>query len=88
MRHLKGQVIPTATRRRNQYDNWNVLAKPLASLVHIGQYSDDLARRCSKFNELGSVSQVMPDGTIRSTLNVYRCVGFSPKPVWPVINRN
>ena len=84
----EGQVIPTTTRRRNQYDNWNVLAKPLASLVHIGQYSDDLARRCSKFNELGSVSQVMPDGTIRSTLNVYRCVGFSPKPVWPVIKRN
>ena len=84
----EGQVIPTTTRRRNQYDNWNVLAKPLASLVHIGQYSNDLARRCSEFNELGSVSQVMPDGTIRSTLNVYRCVGFSPKPVWPVINQH
>lgn len=83
----QGQVVPSTTRRRNQYDNWNVLSKPAASLVHVGQYSEDLARRCLEFNELGSVSQVMPDGMIRSTLNVYRCVGFSPEPAWPSINQ-
>jgi 4-amino-4-deoxy-L-arabinose transferase-like glycosyltransferase len=84
----EGQVVPSTTRRRNQYDNWNVLSKPSPSLVHIGQYSEDLARRCLEFNELGNVSQVMPDGTIRSTLNVYRCLGFSPEPAWPVINQH
>ena len=84
----EGQVIPTATRRRNQYDNWDVLSKPTQSLVHIGQYSEDLAQRCASFNELGPVSQVMPDGTIRSTLTVYRCQNFNPEPAWPVISRH
>ncbi len=84
----EGQVIPTATRRRNQYDNWDVLSKPTQSLVHIGQYSEDLAERCASFNELGPVSQVMPDGTIRSTLTVYRCQNFKPEPAWPVIGRH
>ena len=84
----EGQVVPTATRRRNQYDNWHVLSRPTQSLVHIGQYSEDLAQRCASFNELGPVSQVMPDGTIRSTLNVYRCQNFNPEPAWPVISRH
>ena len=56
----EGQVIPTVTRRRNQYDNWDVLSRPTGSLVHIGQYSEDLAKRCASFEELGSVPQVMP----------------------------
>ena len=83
-----GQVIPTATRRRNQYDNWDVLSRPTQSLVHIGQYSEDLAQRCASFNELGPVCQVMPDGTIRSTLTVDRCQNFDPEPAWPVISRH
>jgi len=45
-----------------------------------------LARRCLEFQDLGEVSQVMPDGTIRSTLNVFRCLGFSPDPPWPLVN--
>ena len=65
----EGQVIPTVTRRRNQYDNWDVLSRPTQSLVHIGQYSEDLAERCASFDELGPVPQVMPDGTIRSILD-------------------
>ena len=81
-----GQVIPSVTRRRNQYDNWDVLNRPYPSLVHIGQYSEQLARRCLEFQDLGEVSQVMPDGTIRSTLNVFRCLGFSPDPPWPLVN--
>ena len=84
----EGQVIPTATRRRNQYDNWNVLSRPTQSLVHIGRYSEDLAERCASFDELGLVPQVMPDGTIRSTLTVYRCQNFNPEPAWPVIRRH
>ncbi|MEC9076683.1 MAG: glycosyltransferase family 39 protein [Pseudomonadota bacterium] len=84
----EGQVIPTATRRRNQYDNWDVLSTPIQSLVHIGQYSEDLEERCASFHELGPVSQVMPDGTIRSTLTVYRCQNFNPEPAWPVISRH
>ena len=84
----EGQVIPTATRRRNQYDNWEVLSTPIPSLVHIGRYSEDLAERCALFYELGPVSQVMPDGTIRSTLTVYRCQNFNPEPAWPVISRH
>ncbi|MDA7749824.1 hypothetical protein N8913_05935, partial [Litoricola sp.] len=70
----------------NQYDNWDVLNRPYPSLVHIGQYSEQLARRCLEFQDLGEVSQVMPDGTIRSTLNVFRCLGFSPDPPWPLVN--
>ncbi|MEC8694852.1 MAG: glycosyltransferase family 39 protein [Pseudomonadota bacterium] len=84
----EGQVIPTATRRRNQYDNWDVLSRPTQSLVHIGQYSEDLAERCASFDELGPVPQVMPDGTIRSILTVYRCQNFNPEPAWPVIKRH
>ena len=84
----EGQVIPTATRRRNQYDNWDVLSRPTQSLVHIGQYSEDLAERCASFSELGPVSQVMPDGTIRSTLTVYRCQNFNPEPKWPIVSRH
>ena len=84
----EGQVIPTAIRRRNQYDNWDVLSTPIQSLVHIGQYSEDLEERCASFYELGPVSQVMPDGTIRSTLTVYRCQNFNPVPAWPVISRH
>ena len=84
----EGQVIPTATRRRNQYDNWDVLSTPIQSLVHIGHYSEDLEERCASFYELGPVSQVMPDGTIRSTLTVYRCQNFNPVPAWPVISRH
>jgi hypothetical protein len=30
----------------------------------------------------------MPDGTIRSTLTVYRCQNFNPEPAWPVISRH
>ena len=82
-----GQVIPATTRRRNQYDNWGALNREYSSLIHIGQYSEELAIRCSEFNNLGDVSQVMPDGTIRSTIGVYRCLNFSPKPVWPEIDR-
>lgn len=81
-----GQVIPSVTRRRNQYDNWDVLNRPYPSLVHIGRYSEGLASRCLEFQDLGEVSQVMPDGTIRSTLNVFRCLGFSPDPPWPSVN--
>jgi hypothetical protein len=81
-----GQVIPSVTRRRNQYDNWDVLNQPYSSLVHIGQYSEQLATRCLEFRDLGEVSQVMPDGTIRSTLNVFHCLGFSPDPPWPLVN--
>ena len=81
-----GQVIPSVTRRRNQYDNWDVLNRPYPSLVHIGRYSEGLASRCLEFQDLGEVSQVMPDGTIRSTLNVFRCIGFSPDPPWPSVN--
>ena len=83
-----GQVIPTTTRRRNQYDNWDVLSTTYPSLVHIGQYSEELARRCLRFDELGQVSQVMPDGTIRSSLSVFRCTGFSPEPAWPDMNQH
>ncbi len=81
-----GQVIPSTTRRRNQYDNWNVLNREHSSLIHLGQYSEGLAKRCLKLNNLGDVSQVMPDGTVRSTLGVYRCVRFIPNPDWPIID--
>ena len=81
-----GQVIPSTTRRRNQYDNWSVLSREHSSLIHLGQYSEGLAKRCLELNKLGDVSQVMPDGTVRSTLGVYRCVQFIPNPDWPIID--
>ena len=83
-----GQVIPATSRRRNHYDNWGALNKEYSSLIHLGRYSDELARRCLEFNTLGDVSQVMPDGTIRSTIEIYRCVRFTPNPVWPTIDQN
>jgi 4-amino-4-deoxy-L-arabinose transferase-like glycosyltransferase len=82
-----GQVIPNETRRQNQYDNWDVLDSPKPSLVHIGRYSEDLAMRCLAFKELGDVSQVMPDGTVRETIKVFRCDGFSPQPAWPKMDQ-
>ncbi|HCL68979.1 MAG TPA: hypothetical protein DIC49_05630, partial [Gammaproteobacteria bacterium] len=82
-----GQVVPNETRRQNQYDNWDVLDSPKPSLVHIGRYSEDLAMRCSAFKELGDVSQVMPDGTVRETIKVFRCDGFSPQPAWPKMDQ-
>ena len=82
-----GQVVPNKARRLNQYDNWDVLDSPKTSLVHIGRYSEDLAIRCSVFKDLGDVSQVMPDGTVRSSVTVFRCDGFSPQPAWPKMDQ-
>jgi hypothetical protein len=83
-----GQVIPSVSRRRNQYDNWQVLDHDYARVVHLGEHSQPLARRCLSFKKLGEVPQVMPDGTIRSVLGIHECLGFSPVPAWPQVTRH
>ncbi len=80
-----GQVIPEATRRKNQYDHWAVLDTPHPRIVHLGSPNPGLIRRCGTFNTLGAVPQVMPDGTIRSELLVSECLDFKPDPAWPEI---
>ncbi len=82
-----GQVVPETTRRLNQYDHWGVLNSPHARVVHLGGYSEAMAARCGSFTLLGTVSQIMPDDTVRSTLDVYECLDFVPDPVWPAIVR-
>lgn len=83
-----GQVIPDAGRRLNQYDRWAVLESSHDRVIHLGAYSEAMAQRCSQFRRLGEVPQVMPDGTIRSELPVYECLGFRPNPPWPVVTRH
>lgn len=80
-----GQVIPQASRRLNQYDLWGVLNRPHPRVVHIGGYSEAMNARCGSFERLGEVEQVMPDDTVRSTLEVYECLDFVPAPPWPAV---
>lgn len=82
-----GQVIPSSTRRKNQYDHWAVLNEPHRRIIHLGEPSQALVQRCATFKTLGEVPQVMPDGTIRSKIGVHECLDFKPVPAWPQITQ-
>ena len=83
-----GQVIPQSTRRKNQYDHWGVLNTAHPRVIHLGGDSQALATRCGTYRRLGDVPQLMPDGTVRSTLGVFECLDFNPTPAWPEIEKH